>query len=114
MCLCASACPVCPVCVPAPPGVFLPVSCFGMSDWSNVWNTQRVINTGCSMEAPSRSTQIATRYCGFHFTLPSHKGYMYSQDSPTFLRPRGVDGGVTATGVLSRQRGNLITIVNTR
>jgi len=28
--------------------------------------------------------------------------------------PRGVDGGVTATGVLSRQRGNLITIVSTR
>ena len=27
---------------------------------------------------------------------------------------RVVDGGVTATGVLSRQRGNLITIVNTR
>jgi hypothetical protein len=26
VCLCASACPVCPVCVPAPPGVFLPVS----------------------------------------------------------------------------------------
>jgi hypothetical protein len=25
VCLCASACPVCPVCVPAPPGVFLPV-----------------------------------------------------------------------------------------
>ena len=28
--------------------------------------------------------------------------------------PRVVDGGVTVTGVLSRQRGNLITIVNTR
>ncbi len=27
MCLCASACPVCPACVPAPPGVFLPVVC---------------------------------------------------------------------------------------
>jgi len=27
--------------------------------------------------------------------------------------PRVVDGGVTATGVLSRQRGNLITIVIT-
>ena len=27
---------------------------------------------------------------------------------------RVVDGGVTATGVLSRQRGNLITIVSTR
>ena len=30
------------------------------------------------------------------------------------IHARGVDGGVTATGVLSRQRGNLITIVNTR
>jgi hypothetical protein len=29
------------------------------------------------------------------------------------LVPRVVDGGVTATGVLSRQRGNLITIVIT-
>ena len=29
-------------------------------------------------------------------------------------RSRVVDGGVTATGVLSRQRGNLITIVITR
>ena len=28
--------------------------------------------------------------------------------------PRVVDGGVTATGVLSRQRGNLITIGNTQ
>ena len=27
---------------------------------------------------------------------------------------RGVDGGVTATGVLSRERGNLITIFSTR
>ena len=27
---------------------------------------------------------------------------------------RGVDGGVTATGVLSRERGNLITIGNTQ
>ena len=26
---------------------------------------------------------------------------------------RGVDGGVTATGVLSRERGNLITISST-
>ncbi len=40
-----------------------------------MWNTQRVIITGCSMEAPIRSTQIVTRYCGFHFTLPSHKGF---------------------------------------
>ena len=30
------------------------------------------------------------------------------------LASRGVDGGVTATGVLSRQRGNLITIGNTQ
>jgi len=29
VCLCASACPVCPVCVPAPPGVFLPVPVIG-------------------------------------------------------------------------------------
>jgi hypothetical protein len=28
-------------------------------------------------------------------------------------KARGVDGGVTATGVLSHQRGNLITIVIT-
>ena len=26
------------------------------------------------------------------------------------IRPRVVDGGVTATGVLSRERGNLITV----
>ena len=30
-----------------------------------------------------------------------------------YLAPRVVDGGVTATGVLSRERGNLITICNT-
>ena len=29
---------------------------------------------------------------------------------PLPVMPRGVDGGVTATGVLSRERGNLITI----
>ncbi len=34
--------------------------------------------------------------------------------APVESRARGVDGGVTATGVLSRQRGNLITIVSTR
>ena len=31
----------------------------------------------------------------------------------TLKGSRLVDGGVTATGVLSRERGNLITIVNT-
>jgi hypothetical protein len=36
--------------------------------------------------------------------------YMFMYISST---TRVVDGGVTATGVLSRQRGNLITIVIT-
>ena len=45
-----------------------------MHCWSNVWNTQRVINTGCSMEAQGRSTQLVTRF-HFHFILPSHKGF---------------------------------------
>ena len=56
------------VCVPAPPGVFLP---YGVCPGS-------------------------PRTCLFSFLA------------------RVVDGGVTATGVLSRQRGNLITIVSTR
>ena len=33
--------------------------------------------------------------------------HLFERASPD---PRGVDGGVTATGVLSRERGNLITI----
>ena len=31
-------------------------------------------------------------------------------DENISLQPRVVDGGVTATGVLSRERGNLITV----
>ena len=30
----------------------------GIIGWSNVWNTQRVINTGCSMEAPQRPARL--------------------------------------------------------
>ena len=38
--------------------------------------TQRVINTGCSMEAYSRSTQVVTHlYARFQFTLSIHKGF---------------------------------------
>ena len=59
---------------------------------SNVWNTQRVINTGCSMEAYSRSTQIVT-YVRFPFTLPIHKGF---PRFPTFFEERR-RRGVTRT-----------------
>jgi hypothetical protein len=38
------------------------------------------------MEAPSRSTQIVTRYRGFHFTLPSHKGF---PGFPSFFEAQG-------------------------
>ena len=42
---------------------------------------------------------------------------LHTADAQTVLNAasaRVVDGGVTATGVLSRQRGNLITIGSTR
>ena len=39
VCLCASACPVCPVCVPAPPGVFLPVQYSRLLGLGAVWKT---------------------------------------------------------------------------
>ena len=42
-------------------------------------------------------------------------GKFFSKFRETLIHPtRVVDGGVTVTGVLSRQRGNLITIVSTR
>ena len=37
----------------------------------------------------------------------------YAEDSAVTDAARDVDGGVTATGVLSRERGNLITISST-
>ena len=49
-----------------------------------MWNTQRVINTGCSMEAYSRSSQMIT-YVRFPFTLPIHKGF---PRFPTFFEER--------------------------
>ena len=67
--------------------VFLPCECC-----SNVWNTQRVINTGCSMEAYSRSSQMIT-YVRFPFTLPIHKGF---PRFPTFFEERR-RRGVTRT-----------------
>ena len=41
VCLCASACSVCLVCVPAPPGVFLPVE-FGALPLSPVCHKDRI------------------------------------------------------------------------
>ena len=55
---------------------------------SNVWNTQRVINTGCSMEAVSRSSPMSTPFRmstsreSLHTETPSH--------SSSFLRNEGV------------------------
>ena len=55
---------------------------------SNVWNTQRVINTGCSMEAVSRSSPMSTPFRMstprefLHTETPSH--------SSSFLRNEGV------------------------
>ena len=55
---------------------------------SNVWNTQRVINTGCSMEAGSRSSPMSTPFRMstprefLHTETPSH--------SSSFLRNEGV------------------------
>jgi len=44
----------------------------------------------------------------------THKGTQYPVPVGSGRTARVVDGGVTATGVLSRQRGNLITIGNTQ
>jgi len=46
VCLCASACPVCPVCVPAPPGVFLPVL-------SSVWSVCLFVRPRVPPRVPS-------------------------------------------------------------
>ena len=51
VCLCASACPVCPVCGPAPPGVFLPVR------MNQTWKSleRRVPRTTATREEGRRS-----------------------------------------------------------
>ena len=54
-----------------------------------MWNTQRVINTGCSMEAQGRSTQLVTR---FHTSISYFLHTRDSQDSTPqrATRRRGV------------------------
>jgi len=70
--------------------------------------------TCCAFPDPT----LVLRYTGINYFMGlEHRGahFFDLEARGTFpLVSRGVDGGVTATGVLSRQRGNLITIVNTR
>jgi hypothetical protein len=69
-------------------------------NWSNVWNTQRVINTGCSMEAASRSSPIV-------YTLPPTTGAPFThRDFPTspssFFGARGRRGTPSSARLLLR------------
>jgi len=70
--------------------------------------------TGTSVDQCGPVLTVWTSGLGEHRSNPFLRSSSGKVRGPRYLRPpRVADGGVTATGVLSRQRGNLITVVIT-
>ena len=74
-------------------------------------DTNRTVKGVMMLRIPTLHSTVAVFTASFHgfFFARKEKERSHS-DEWSALHPRVVDGGVTATGVLSRERGNLITV----